>query len=389
MDELRILFVDDDPRILSGIRRRVRKLKPSWQIRYAESGEEALGIAAEFLPDGVVSDLRMPGMDGAQLLGEIQHRYPGCFRVALSGHAETDLILQAAEHAHRMQSKPCGVETLVRVVDEGIQLLAKIEDAGLSSWLSGMERLPQPSETVQALISSLRQSGTGIAEIESLLQKDVSLSAHLLHVANGAFFGGGKIDSILEAIQRLGVDVVQGIAMAQLIQRSIALPKSCEPVLHRIYEDCQQVISIALRLNKRYFNSCFKTDVLVTAILIQDIGRLVLLGYRPQRYLDLMRYELKPDSNLPELEKAAFGYSHPEIGARLLNLWGLPESIVTSVALHHESCQPPYADSLACLTFFAGQKMMEERAKPQPFFMKSMDGNELSKAMEQLKSNPT
>jgi CheY-like chemotaxis protein len=58
----------------------------------------------------VVSDLRMPGMDGAELLGHIREQFPGAGRIVLSGYSEPGLAARAAKVAHRVLAKPCKPE---------------------------------------------------------------------------------------------------------------------------------------------------------------------------------------------------------------------------------------------------------------------------------------
>jgi len=66
-----ILFVDDEPVLLDGLRRSLRSMRNEWSITFAGSGEEALKVLEKAPFDVVVSDMRMPKMDGAQLLNEV------------------------------------------------------------------------------------------------------------------------------------------------------------------------------------------------------------------------------------------------------------------------------------------------------------------------------
>ena len=114
---MRILFVDDEPRILDGIRRMLHSRRREWSLHFAVSGHEALEQLAALPFDVIVSDMRMPGMDGATLLGIVQQRLPNVFRIVLSGYAEPDDWALALPVAHQLLTKPCDLHTLQAAID--------------------------------------------------------------------------------------------------------------------------------------------------------------------------------------------------------------------------------------------------------------------------------
>lgn len=83
----RILFVDDEPNILSGLRRLTRTRKEEWETHFCENAKDALALMQRHEMDVVVSDMRMPVMDGAAFLSEVRRLHPGTIRVILSGYA--------------------------------------------------------------------------------------------------------------------------------------------------------------------------------------------------------------------------------------------------------------------------------------------------------------
>src|SRR6185436_12015998 len=91
----RILFVDDESKILEGLQRMLRPMRDTWEMQFAEGSEAALADLKEQQFDVVVTDMRMPGMNGAQLLSEVRHEYPHIVRIVLSGHSDQELILSS------------------------------------------------------------------------------------------------------------------------------------------------------------------------------------------------------------------------------------------------------------------------------------------------------
>jgi YesN/AraC family two-component response regulator len=81
----RILFVDDEVNMLQGLRRMLNTMRHEWDMVFVESGQEALALLAQTPCDVIVSDMRMPGMDGVQLLTQVMERFPLTVRIILSG----------------------------------------------------------------------------------------------------------------------------------------------------------------------------------------------------------------------------------------------------------------------------------------------------------------
>ena len=84
---MKLLFVDDERQVLQGLKRMISCWEQDWEIDALESGAEALEAMERKDYDVVVTDMRMPGMDGAELLNFISVRHPNVIRIVLSGHA--------------------------------------------------------------------------------------------------------------------------------------------------------------------------------------------------------------------------------------------------------------------------------------------------------------
>ncbi len=122
MSNRRILFVDDEPLVLQGLQRMLRTMRNEWDMAFAEGGEAGLALLAEAPFDVVVSDMRMPGMNGAQFLREVMRLYPTTVRLVLSGHADKDLVSQCVGVAHQYLNKPCDADTLKSTIQNALFL---------------------------------------------------------------------------------------------------------------------------------------------------------------------------------------------------------------------------------------------------------------------------
>jgi response regulator RpfG family c-di-GMP phosphodiesterase len=139
----RVLFVDDEPNILEGIQRTLRK---QVELQTASSGAEALRLIGESGPFAVVvSDMRMPAMNGAQFLAKVREREPDTVRMILSGHADLEATIAAVNegHIYRFLTKPCPTDRLLAAVEDGLNQhrLLTAEKVLLEQTLSGAVKM--------------------------------------------------------------------------------------------------------------------------------------------------------------------------------------------------------------------------------------------------------
>ncbi len=117
----KVLFVDDEANILAGFKRQLRNY---FSMETALGPEEGLKVLLEKGPFAVVvSDLRMPGMDGIEFLSRVKKLFPDTVRIMLTGHADLQNAIEAVNQGNifRFLTKPCHPDTLFKVLRSGIQ----------------------------------------------------------------------------------------------------------------------------------------------------------------------------------------------------------------------------------------------------------------------------
>jgi response regulator RpfG family c-di-GMP phosphodiesterase len=139
----RVLFVDDEPNVLEGIQRTLRK---QVELQTASSGAEALRLMREAGPFAlVVSDMRMPAMNGAQFLAKVREQEPDTIRMILSGQADLEATIAAVNegHIYRFLTKPCPSDKLLAAVEDGLNQhrLLTAEKVLLEQTLSGAVKM--------------------------------------------------------------------------------------------------------------------------------------------------------------------------------------------------------------------------------------------------------
>jgi DNA-binding NtrC family response regulator len=119
-----ILFVDDDIEILESIRCLLQAYRDDWDMHFAQGGEAALRICRKYRFDAVISDMRMPGMDGVTLLTHIRSIFPNAARLILSGYADARHRKRADQVAHRILAKPCDADELRMNIEQACKSAA-------------------------------------------------------------------------------------------------------------------------------------------------------------------------------------------------------------------------------------------------------------------------
>src|SRR5437868_3428168 len=165
----RILFVDDEPMILEGLRRALRSLNGEWDMAFVESGQKALELMAELPFDVVIADMRMPGMNGAQLLAEVWKRFPKTVRLILSGHADPDLILECVGTAHQYLSKPCQAKDLKAAISRASNLEQSLKDESLRHLVSRLESVPSIPSLYVEIVEKLQNPLVDSEEIAEII----------------------------------------------------------------------------------------------------------------------------------------------------------------------------------------------------------------------------
>lgn len=125
---VRILCVDDEPNILSSLRRLFRA--KGYQVFLAEGGKNGLKLLETEQIDLVISDMRMPEMDGAQFLERVRSSWPECVRILLTGYAEVSAIISAINRGeiHRYIAKPWDENDLLLIVQQALERKDLLDD---------------------------------------------------------------------------------------------------------------------------------------------------------------------------------------------------------------------------------------------------------------------
>ena len=330
----RILFVDDEPNILAGLQNLLRKQRREWSMSFAVGGQEALLELAKAPFDVIVSDMRMPGMDGAALLQKVKADYPETARIVLSGYAERDAVMRALPVAHQYLTKPCDGEVLRDVIERVCRMQAMLAEERLRQVIGRMHRLPSAPKTYWELERVLANPDAGIADVATVVEGDPAMAIKLLQLSNSAFFGlGRQVTSVAQAVSYLGIELVKGLALTTEVFGEL---EKNQPVDGFLLEELQRDAFITAKVVKKILaGDPRQAEFGYTAAVVHDIGQIVVATCMREEFAGIVQVSLAGEQRIHEAELDVLGVSHAEIGAYLLGIWGLPPTIVEAVACHH------------------------------------------------------
>ncbi len=338
----RVLFVDDEPPVLDALRNLLRKYRKVWEMSFATSGTEALEALAATPFDVVVSDMRMPGMDGASLLAEVKERHPACARVILSGHADRDLIVRALPVAHQYLSKPCDAEVLRLAIERTCALQTQLHNETVRALVGRLERLPSAPQVYWDLTALLARDNVTQADVAAIVEGDPAMVAKLLQLVNSAYFGlARRISSVEQAVAYLGLDLVRTLAVsAHLFDATqVHVPGFS-------LDNLQRASLWTARLAKKVARPDDSADA-YTAGLLRDLGQVILSAAAPKEFGQALAAAAANPQPQHQAEQHVLGVTHAAVGGYLLGVWGLPIEIVEAVAHHHTpALAPPESQGL-------------------------------------------
>ena len=332
----RILFVDDEPMVLQGLQRSLRGMRGEWESEFATSAAEALEMMGRAPFDVVITDMRMPGMDGAQLLEQVKSKFPRTVRMILSGQSDRDSILRSIGPTHQYLSKPCDVDDLKQKLLHAFALRDLLANPQLKEIVSRLETVPSLPASYVAITKALEGPDGSIAEIGGIIAQDMGMSSKLLQLVNSAFFGlASPVSSVKQAASLIGMDNIRALALS--VNVFSRFEGSLQEDMAFLWEHSLATAGFAKAIAKTQNGARGEVDDAFTAGILHDVGRLILAFACPRDYRNVLD-KTGGSTTMLAAEQEVFGCTHAAVGAYLLGLWGLPDAIVAAAAWHHDPC---------------------------------------------------
>jgi HD-like signal output (HDOD) protein/CheY-like chemotaxis protein len=329
----RVLFVDDEPALLDGLRSRLHSLRNRWDMVFVESGARAITEIELRAFDVIVTDMRMPGMDGAQLLAIVSERWPQIIRIVLSGYSEEDQTARLLTVAHQYMSKPCETKQIENAISRSLHLHGLLQEPQLRALVGKIRQLPAMPKTYSQLVETMSSGDPSIKAVARLVAADPAIAAKVLQIVNSSFFRlARQITKIEQAITYLGFAAIRNIVLSVEIfsqWRKGSGPAGFDP--ERLQKQSQRVAAIARSLAA---GTSMEDDAMLAGLL-HNIGYLVLAQECPRELEQAQQLARERGIPVHEAEREVMGTSQAEIGAYLLGIWGLPYPLIEAIAFQH------------------------------------------------------
>ncbi len=333
----KVLFVDDETLLLDLYRLAFEEEENEWDVSFAPGGREALALLDRTPVDVLVSDMRMPGMTGAELVQEVMKRHPHTSRLIMSGYADSQQIALCLGATHQFIAKPFDLHDLRDTITRVCALDDWLLDEKLKSLVAQLPSLPSLPSLYFRIMEALSSPDSSLEDIGNIIASDPSMTAKILQLVNSAFFGiARRISNPVEAVQFLGIGRVQSLVLSLHIFTCFQQARLKNFSMDTVWRHSMSTALIAQKIGRAQKADRVMQDETYVAGMLHDIGKVMLAASLPDLYTQTVDLAAEEKIPLTEAERANFGVTHAQVAAYLLGLWGLPINIVEAVAFHHD-----------------------------------------------------
>ncbi|NOY91189.1 MAG: HDOD domain-containing protein [Deltaproteobacteria bacterium] len=333
-----VLFVDDDALMRRVLPRMLRLVVPDAECRVAESGADALSQIEAREPDLVISDLEMQPMDGVELLGEVQRRWPRIVRLVITGEDAETVLGRLAPVSHGLLPKPFEPKQLLEVYRRASRLSGSMNHPRIADLIGRSEELPAAPRVYRALLFVLTNPCSGAPEAGEVVARDPAIAAQVMRVASSPYFCRSRAPATLsEAVNRIGLSALEALVLSMEAHRSFPLGAGTIFDVEESQRQSLLVAHLARRLvhARPLAESGRPGDGAFLAGLLHRVGSLALASRATALFAETRALV---SEGWPEVdaERRVLGVTQAEVGAQVLGLWGLSAEVVEAVGAQDE-----------------------------------------------------
>lgn len=327
----KILVVDDELQILKVMQRLFAET--DYEILTAENGEDALNLLENTAIDMVISDMKMPHMDGYQLLSTIKEKYPDIIRISLSGYAEETSMYKASLHNISDYNifKPWNNKKLLQDIQRIFATHNHLKEANFDRITSDTEFLKEMPLNCRTLLNHIENEDED-ALIDAI-EKDEEISNLLMNITSSAIYGAMP-GSVKQAALYMGMHNIKCFLYWAAMIIHAGYKEQEDTLLDLLWKHAYTTNKIFLFLYEAFLHKQPHESYLFTGLL-HNAGLVALAQEYKELYSDLFESSDHILNDLLLLEKEKFDVQHPEVGAFLIHRWDLPYPIMEAALYHH------------------------------------------------------
>lgn len=313
---IKVAFIDDEKNILDGIRRMLRGYRSEWDMYFYISANDALDAMEENQFDVIVSDMRMPKMNGAEFLNKVKELSPKTIRIALSGFSETEMTLESVHATHQFIAKPADPEVISSSLIRALEMSSELNNPDLQALLGSIQNLPVLPKIYDELMQEIASEESAIQNVAKIVSSDLALSTELMRIVNSAYFGLVRhVENVEQAVSILGMETIKNLALMTCVFKSFPDDASILPKIEVVNNQSQKLGALVQKITKRSSLSARAKDHAQIAAMMSKLGELLEICY---------------PSNIDE------SYELPLIAGYLLSIWNMPYPIIEAVRWHRK-----------------------------------------------------
>ena len=274
-----ILIVDDDVLAVATLRQVLGNA--GYEVSKAASAQEAMGLLEEYPAEMVISDLRMPGVEGVSLWQLVREFDANIIRMIMTDADDQDAAARALAEGDVQQiiSKPWDDRELSELVRSAFQKSTSqdVEMQGLHRIISEIESLP-PVPRIYAELSEVTRNPakTSTEEVAQVINRDPAIAAKILQIANSAYFRQQKeVSTVNRAVVVLGLETVKNLVLATSVFESFA-GSVAGLDQEELWKHCLACGMAASLLEHAISRHRRRAEVAMLAGTLHDLGKLVL-----------------------------------------------------------------------------------------------------------------
>jgi len=331
----RILIVEGDAGLMKVYKTLLRNEGARWDILTAASAVQARRFLDHDVFDAVVTELRLPGDSGTDLINEVRNRSPRTTRIILSDICDQEEVARCLNAIHQFIPRPFEAQALKAALDRIGGLDAYLEDPKLKNLVGRLGALPSFPTLYVDIMRELRGIYPSVENVAAIIARDPAMTAKLLQITNSAVLGLARpISRPMEAVQFLGLATVRALALSAHIFSRFERATVPGFVVDELWRHSLKCGQIARMIATNAGASADDADDAGLAGMLHDLGKLMLADSLPDDFAAALKLAGERRIPLHEAELEVFGATHGAVAAYLLGLWGLPVAVVEAVAFH-------------------------------------------------------